>query len=76
MDAKYDKVEAFREILNKEEQTTLFAESVHDYFWGTGINQVGTEHTDHRKWAGPNILGQIYRKIGRQFAKTGATIEI
>ena len=63
LNAKYDQVEAFREILDKQEQSTLFAESVYDDFWGTGLNKAGTEHTDHRKWPGQNVLGQIFRKI-------------
>lgn len=63
VNAKYDQVEAFREILDKQEQSTLFAESVYDDFWGTGLNKAGTEHTDHRKWPGQNVLGQIFRKI-------------
>lgn len=63
VNAKYDQVEAFREILDKQEQSTLFAESVYDDFWGSGLSKAGTEHTDHRKWPRQNILGQIFRKI-------------
>lgn len=63
VNAKYDQVEAFREILDKQEQSTLFAESVYNDFWGTGLNKAGTELTDHRKWPGQNVLGQIFRKI-------------
>lgn len=60
VNGQYKQVEAFREI-NKQEQSTLF-ESVCDDFWGTNLNKVGTEHTDHR-WPGQNILEQIFRKI-------------
>lgn len=63
VNAKYDQVEAFREILDKQEQSTLFAESVYDDFWRTSLNKAGIEHTDHRKWPGQNVLGQIFRKI-------------
>lgn len=63
VNAKYDQVEAFREILDKQEQSTLFAESVYDDFWVSGLSKAGTEHTDHRKWPRQNILGQIFRKI-------------
>lgn len=55
---KYD-YEAIREILDQQEQLTLFAECVYDVY----LNKVGTKHTDQRKWSGLNILGQIYRKV-------------
>lgn len=61
VNAQYKQVEAFREI-NKQEQSTLF-ESVCDDFWGTNLNKVGTEHIDHSKWPGQNILEQIFRKM-------------
>lgn len=56
----YDEVEAFREILDKQEQSTLSATSVYDDFWGICLNKVGTDHTDHpKKWHGWNMLGQV-----------------
>lgn len=42
-------MEAFREILDKQEQSTLSATSVYDDFWGIGLKKVGTDHTDHPK---------------------------
>lgn len=35
-------------IQKKNQRSLQLAESVHDDFWGTGLNKVGTEHTDHR----------------------------
>lgn len=69
MNGQYDEDEAFREILNKQEQLTLF-ESVYVDFWGTGLNQVRTEHTGHKKWPGQNIqtyLSENSRKPPRRF---------
>ena len=40
--------------------STIFAESVFDYFWGTGP---ATDHTDYRKWPGKNIMGKLLDKI-------------
>lgn len=69
MNGQYDEDEAFREILNKQEQLTLF-ESVYVDFWGTGLNQVRTEHTGHKKWPGQNIqtyLSENSRRPPRRF---------
>lgn len=38
-------------IQKKNQRSLQLAESVHDDFWGPGLNKVGTEHTDHRKIA-------------------------
>lgn len=69
MNGQYDEDEAFREILNKQEQLTLF-ESVYVDFWGTGLNQVRTEHTGHTKMAWTEHTDISFRK----FAKTTTEI--
>lgn len=61
--AKYDQVESFRSILEKHDVDTIFAESTYDDFWGTGLDRVGTDHTNHLKWPGKNQMGKIFTNI-------------
>ena len=42
---------------------SLFVESTHDDFWGSGLNYEGTVHTDKAKWTGQNNLGKIICSI-------------
>lgn len=68
-----EKVECLNDT-KKNQRSLQLAESVHDDFWGTGLNKVGTEHTDHRKSPGWKIMGQIYSNVVCSFEK--ATTEI
>ncbi|KAK3086400.1 hypothetical protein FSP39_017897 [Pinctada imbricata] len=61
--AKFDQVTEFREIIVKSEVDTIFAESTYDDFWGTGLSQRGTEHTDPKRWPGKNVIGRIMQEL-------------
>lgn len=52
VNAKYDPGEAFREILDEKEQSTLFSKSIQDDFLGKGVNKVGKQQTNHKKQHG------------------------
>ncbi|XP_055997841.1 riboflavin biosynthesis protein VVA0006-like [Ostrea edulis] len=61
--AKYNQVEEYHAVLKKSTPSTIYAEAVYDDFWGTGLNRIGTDHTDHNKWPGKNIMGKLTHKI-------------
>lgn len=63
LNAKYSQVDDFRSAVKKGTPSTIFAESVFDDFWGTGLNRTATDHTDYRKWPGKNIMGKLLDKI-------------
>ena len=63
LNAKYSQVDDFRSAVKKGTPSTIFAESVFDVFWGTGLNRTATDHTDYRKWPGKNIMGKLLDKI-------------
>ena len=45
--------------LENSNNRTIFAEGTYDMFWGTGLDNEATLHTDSRKWPGENRLGKI-----------------
>ena len=63
LNAKYSQVDDFRSAVKKGTPSTIFAESVFDDFWGTGLNRTATDHTNYRKWPGKNIMGKLLDKI-------------
>jgi hypothetical protein len=67
--AKAEQVPKFREKLQSAEGSTIFAESMYEKYWGTGLDEKGTLNTDPKAWPGKNKLGFIMRKVVSSYAR-------
>ena len=54
VEAKLEQVQEFHDALKNAPQKALFVESTYDDFWGSGLNKLGTIHTDKSEWPGKN----------------------
>ncbi|XP_062569142.1 uncharacterized protein LOC134231225 [Saccostrea cucullata] len=41
----------------------IFAHSVYDQYWGTGLNSTQTLHTKPKAWPGQNVMGKILQHV-------------
>lgn len=45
----------------------VFAHSVYDQFWGTGLNSTQTVHTNPKAWPGQNVMGKLLQRVAESF---------
>ena len=68
IEAKEKQVKEFSDEL--KQKNALFVDSVYDNFWGTGLDAVGTQHTDPEKWPVKNILDNMLQKVANKVRKS------
>lgn len=54
-------------ILDTNEK--VFAHSVYDQYWGTGLNSAQTLHTKPDAWPGQNVMGKMLKRLAGKFRK-------
>lgn len=59
IEAKAVQVPVFADTLKAAKKSTVFAESTYDNFWASGLDVIGTSHTNAKHWPGRNTLGKI-----------------
>lgn len=76
VEAKLEQVQEFHDALKNAPQKALLVESTYDDFWGSGLNKLGTIHTDKSEWPGKNMLGGILTKLSRKVKKAKNTSDV
>ena len=69
LEAKAVQVPAFRDKLKKSNKSTIFVETTYDNFWGSGLYQIDTEHTDCSKWPGKNVFGCMLSEVAKNYRR-------
>lgn len=66
-----EKVKQISEMKKKITQVftdeKVFAHSVYDQFWGTGLNSTQTVHTNPKAWPGQNVMGKLLQRVAESF---------
>ena len=57
----------YRKIVESLTSCTVIAEANNDSYWGTGLNQEDTIHTDVSEWPGKNELGSLVKEIALSY---------
>lgn len=61
--AKIDQLKEMKDLLSTSKPNTLFAHSVYDLYWGTGLDTEQTKHTDPVSWPGQNMFGKLIQRL-------------
>lgn len=61
--AKIDQLKEMNYLLASSRPHTIFAHSVYDLYWGTGLDSEKTAHTAPDAWPGQNKFGKLLQRL-------------
>uniref|UniRef100_K1QHZ2 Fucolectin n=1 Tax=Magallana gigas TaxID=29159 RepID=K1QHZ2_MAGGI len=61
--AKIDQLKEMNDLLASSRPHTIFAHSVYDLYWGTGLDSEKTAHTAPDAWPGQNKFGKLLQRL-------------
>lgn len=66
IDAKVSQLSEMKKLLSSSKPSVIFAHSVYDRYWGSGLDADKTLHTNPDAWPGRNVLGKIIKQCAEK----------
>ena len=66
VDQKIEQVNKLKKLLTESTPETVYAHSVYDMFWGSGLDAEKTKSTKTDAWPGKNVMGKIMQRCAEK----------
>lgn len=64
--AKVNQLSEMRELLSSSKPRVIFAHSLYDWYWSSGLDADKTLHTNPDDWLGRNVLGKNIKQCAEK----------